>query len=103
MLHLAPPIASSSRRAPEHTQSQTAINHPQLGRAHPRRRRPQCSLAQSCSELNSDPRRTCLHEPSGPPFESSEEPSSAMRAVVSETCVRGKPLQRRKALKLSGG
>ena len=39
----------------------------------------------SDSELNSDPRqkRSGLHEPSVPPSESSEEPSSAMRAVVS--------------------
>ena len=55
------------------------------------------------AELRPERKRSGLYEPSGPPFESSEEPSSAMRAVVSETCVRGKPLQRRKALKLSGG
>ena len=40
-------------------------------------------LTSSRAELRPDRKRSGLYELSGPPFESSEEPSSAMRAVVS--------------------
>ena len=71
-----------------------------LGRARPRRGRPQCSLAQSCSELNSDPRR----KRSGP-CESSGPPLSRRRSTLlrCEQLRAGQASQRRKGgAKLSG-